>query len=126
MTHGKHKQPRRFPPIPKATLAAMADEATVDCYNSESDQMAGWFTMIDENLAVPFDAVVLGATVTVERVDITESDQIVAICSSGRHKQSIAILDLPLPNRFPAGWEWIEAFRQWRSGQAGMVQFRDE
>jgi hypothetical protein len=116
MTHGK--QSRRFPPIPKDTLAAMAEEATVDCYNNESEQMTGWFTMIVENLAVPFDAVVLGVTITVERVDITESDLIIAICSFRGHRQSIPILDLPLPTRFPAGWEWIEAYRRWaiRSG----------
>jgi hypothetical protein len=107
------KPSSRFPPISKARLEAMVEEATVDCYNNESEQMTGWFTMIEENLAIPFEAIVLGLTVTVERVDITETDQIIAICSSRGHKQSIPILDLPLPRRFPAGWEWIEAFRQW-------------
>jgi hypothetical protein len=102
----------RSPRISKARLTVMIEEATVDCYN-ESEQVCGWFTMIDENLAVPFEAVVLGVTVTVERVDMTEADQIVAICSRGRHKQSIPILDLPLPIRSPDGWEWIEAYRLW-------------
>jgi Calcium binding len=90
----------------------MIEEATVDCYN-ESEQVCGWFTMIDENLVVPFEAVVLGVTVAVERVDITETDQIVAICLRGRHRQSIPILDLPLPTPTPAGADWIEAFRLW-------------
>ena len=90
----------------------MVEEATVDCYN-ESEQVCGWFTMIDENLAVPFEAMVLGVTVTVERVDITEADQIVAICSRGRRRQSIPILDLPLPTPPPDGAEWIEAYRRW-------------
>ena len=49
------------PRIPKARLGAMVEEATVDCYN-ESEQLAGWFTMIDQNLAVPFETVVLGVT----------------------------------------------------------------
>jgi hypothetical protein len=102
------KRASRFPRIPKARLAAMVEEATVDCHD-ESEQASGWFTMIEENLAVPFEAVVLGATVTVERIDITETDQIVAICARGRHRQSISILDLPLPSRSPDGWEWIEA-----------------
>ncbi len=69
--------------ISKARLTEMIEEATVDSYN-ESEQVTGWFTMIDENLAVPFEAVVLGVTVTVERVDITEADQIVAVCAHGR------------------------------------------
>jgi hypothetical protein len=107
-----HKRVRRFPAIPKARLAEMVEEATVDCYN-ESEQATGWLTMIEDNLAVPFEAVVLGVAVTVERIDITETDEIVASCSRGGHKQSIPILDLPLPSRFPDGWEWIEAYRQW-------------
>ncbi len=90
----------------------MIEEATVDCYN-ESEEVTGWFTMIEENLAVPFEAVVLGVTVTVERVEITETDQIVAICLRGRHRQSIPILDLPLPIPPPDGTEWVEAYRLW-------------
>jgi Calcium binding len=88
----------------------MVEEATVDCYN-ESELVTGWFTKIEENLAVPFEAVVLGVTVSVERVDITEADQIVAICLRGRHRQSIPILDLPLPIPPPGGADWIEAYR---------------
>jgi hypothetical protein len=110
MTRGKRAH--RFPRIPKARLAAMVEEATVDCYN-ESEQLSGWFTMIEENLTVPFEVVVLGVTVTVEGVDITETDQIIAICLRGRHRQSIPILDLPLPTQSPDGWEWIEAYRMW-------------
>jgi len=41
-------------------------------------------------------------------------DQIVAICRRGRERQSIPILDLPLPAPLPAGAEWIEAYRRWR------------
>ena len=40
----------------------------------------GWFTMIDQNLAVPFETTVLGMLVTVERIDLNASEQIVAIC----------------------------------------------
>ena len=88
-------------------------EATVDAYN-ESEQTTGWFTMIDENLAVPFETTVLGVQVTVERVDLNESEQIVALCKRGRNRQSLPILDLPLPTPPPDGAEWIEAYRQWR------------
>ena len=91
----------------------MIEEATVDCYN-ESEQITGWFTMIDENLAVPFATTVLGVSVTVERVDLNRSEQIVAICRRGRDRQSLPMLDLTLPTPPPDGAEWIEAFRQWR------------
>jgi len=91
----------------------MIEEATVDCYN-ESERVTGWFTMIEENLAVPFETMVLGVSVTVERVDLDKADQIAAICSRGRRvRQRLPILDLPLPNPPPEGAEWIEAYRHW-------------
>ncbi len=91
----------------------MIEEATVDAHG-ESEQVTGWFTMIDENLAVPFETMVLGVPVTVERVDLNGSEQIVAICRRGRERQSIPILDLSLPTPPPKGAEWIEAYQQWR------------
>ena len=90
----------------------MIDEATVDCHD-ESEQVSGFFTMIEDNLLVPFETRILGVSVVVERVDLNERDEIVAICSRGRARQSIPILDLPLPTPPPAGAEWIEAYRQW-------------
>ena len=101
--------------ISKARLEEMIEQATVDAYN-ESEQITGWFTMIDENLAVPFETTVLGVPVTVERVDLNRSEQIVAVCTRGRSCQSLPILDLPLPTPPPDGAEWIEAYRQWREG----------
>jgi hypothetical protein len=91
----------------------MTEAATVDC-NNESEQITGWFTAIEENLAMPFETTVLGVAVTVERVDLDRSEKIVAICSRGRSRQSLPILDLPLPTPPPIGAQWIEAYRQWR------------
>jgi hypothetical protein len=61
---------------------------------------------------VPFETTVLGAPVTVERVDLNRSEQIVVVCSRGRSRQSLPILDLP--PRWPGGAERIEAYRRWR------------
>ncbi len=91
----------------------MIEAATVDC-NSESEQAAGWFTMIQDSLVVPFETTVLGVPVTVERLDLNRGDQIVAVCARGRDRQPLLILDLPLPTPPPEGAEWIEAYRQWR------------
>jgi hypothetical protein len=88
----------------------MAEEATVDCYN-ESEQLTGWFTMIEENLVVPFETTALGVPVIVERIDQGRNEQIVGVCRRGRDRQSLSILELPLPTPPPAGAEWIEAFR---------------
>lgn len=102
--------------ISKARLEAMVEEATVDAYG-ESEQLVGFYTAIDDYLAVPFETTVLGASVTVKRVDLREPDQIVAICVRGRERQAIPILDLPLPSPPPAGAEWIEAYRHWARGR---------
>ena len=50
---------RWLPRISKAKLKVMIEEATVDCYN-ESERIAGWYTMIEESLVVPFETMVLG------------------------------------------------------------------
>jgi len=90
----------------------MIEEATVDAYG-ESEQVCGFFTMIDERLAVPFETTLLGLPVTVKGVDLTERDEIIAICTRGRLRQPIPVLDLVLPSPPPVGAEWIEAYRYW-------------
>jgi len=93
-------------------LDKLIGEAIVDAY-TESEQAGGFCVMIDEHLALPFTTRVLGQTVTVTGVDITNRDQIIAKCALGKVTQSIPILDLPLPNPPPKGEEWIEAYRRW-------------
>ena len=39
----------------RSRFADMVVEAIVDCDN-DSEKITGWFTMIDENFAVPFGA----------------------------------------------------------------------
>jgi len=90
----------------------MVGEAIVDAYG-ESEQLVGLYTMIEDHLAVPFETTLLGIPVTVKAVDITERDEIVAICTRGRLRQAIPILDLVLPSPVPPGTEWIEAYRYW-------------
>lgn len=102
---------RRWPPG-KARLKALIEDAILDAYN-ESEQRTGFYTMLDEHLDTPFNTQILGATATVERIDMTDDEQIVAICRRGRSRQAIPILDLPLPNPRPGGAEWIEAYRHW-------------
>jgi hypothetical protein len=77
------------------------EAAIVDAYG-EDEQLAGFYTMIEENLVLPFRAM----------VDLTDCG-IAAICVRGVHRQSIAILDLPLPAPSPPGSEWIRAYGHW-------------
>jgi len=88
------------------------EEALVAAYD-ESEQRTGFFTMIEEHLPLPFETKVLGVDVTVERIDLTEAGEIVTKCRRGHERQSIPILDLPLPKPPPAGSELIEAYRYW-------------
>ena len=94
------------------TLDRLIEEAVVDAYN-ESEQRTAFYTVLEENLDLPFKTEVLGVEVTVERVDLTDAEEIVAICARGRKRQAIPILELPLPVPRPRGWEWIEAYRRW-------------
>lgn len=105
----------RRPPLSHQKLDAMVAEATVDAYNEE-EQLTGLSTLIEEHLALPFTTEVLGVSVSVKRVELTD-DGIVALCVAGRHRQRIPILDLPLPAPPPGGAEWIEAYRHWRRGR---------
>jgi hypothetical protein len=98
-----------------AHLDELIEEAIVDAYG-ESEQLMGFYTKIGDDLRLPFTTEVLGVPVTVERIDLTERDEIVAVCRRGRHRQSIPVLDLPLPSSPPEGAEWIEAYRRWARG----------
>jgi hypothetical protein len=77
-----------------ATLASdsrldeLIEEATVDCY-SESEQISGFFTMLEDHLAVPFTTTLLGVEVIVEGVDLTDDEEIVAVCMRGSDRQRI-------------------------------------
>jgi len=98
----------------RADLDELVQEAIVDAYG-EDDQLVGFYTMIEENLAIPFTTRVLDIQVRVEGIELTDQG-IAAICAPGTHRQSIEILELPLPVPSPLGWEWIAAYRHWAGG----------
>ena len=93
-------------------LDKLIEEATVDCYN-ESEEVTGIFTLLEENLTVPFITTILGVKVTVERVDLNKAGEVVAVCRRGRERQRVPVIDLPLPDPKPEGAEWIDAYRRW-------------
>lgn len=85
-----------------AALEALTEEATVDAYGQD-EQLTGFFTMIEESLAMPFTTTVLGVEVSVVGVDLAEDGRVVARCARGPVRQDIGILDLPLPEPAPRG-----------------------
>jgi hypothetical protein len=52
--------------------------------HDESEQRLGFYAMMEDDLALPFATLVLGVEVTVERINLTEADEIVATCARGR------------------------------------------
>src|SRR4029077_12730771 len=107
-----------LPSLSKARLTELIEQVMVDAYGEE-EQVGGFFTMIEEFLALPFRVKVLGVDADVEKVDMTLDGQIVAICRRRKTRQKIPILYLPLPTPAPAGVEWIVAYRHWRRGTWG-------
>jgi Calcium binding len=103
--------------IAAAELDRLIEEATVDCHD-ESEQVAGFYTMLEDNLTLPFETQVLGVKVTVESLDLTDGEEIVAVCRRGQARQVIPIHHLPLPTSPVRGAEWIEAFRRWARGRS--------
>lgn len=98
MSNLRSKAPR----LSRARLDELVEEATIDAYG-DAEQAAGFYTMMENDLAIPFSTEVLGVEVTVEGIDMTEADEIVAVCKRGVKRQQIPILDLPLPSPPPKG-----------------------
>ena len=111
----KQELKTNLPVLGKANLEALIEEAVVDAYGDE-EQTVGFFSMIEEHLALPFSVSILGVEAVVEKVDMTRDVRIVAVCRHDGVKQRIEILDLPLPKPVPAGAEWVAAYSHWRRG----------
>ena len=107
--------------LSKARLDELVEEALVDAYG-ESEQVTGFYTMMENDLRLPFETEILGMTVIVEGIDITEDDQVVAVFKKGKTKQRISLSELPLPSPLPKGAEWIVAYRYWRTGKVDCVR----
>ncbi|MGA2166654.1 MAG: calcium-binding protein [Terracidiphilus sp.] len=105
----------KSPSLSRAILETLIEEAVVDACG-EQEQTVGFFTMIEEHLALPFSVKIMGVEAIVEKVDMTRDGRIVAVCRRDGVRQRIEILDLPLPKPTPAGAEWIAAYSHWRKG----------
>ena len=55
--------------------------------------------MLEGHVAMPFKTEVLGMAVTVERIDMTDNEEIVAVCARRKSRQRIRIVELPFRTR---------------------------
>ena len=99
-----------------AQLDALIEEATVDCDDYE-EQASGFFAVIEDNLALPFTAPILGVEASVASVVMDDDGRIKAVCERNGAQQRIDLIDLPLPSPPPSGAEWIAAYRRWACGR---------
>ena len=102
--------------LSKGQLDDLFEDATVDAYG-ESEQATGFYTVMENDLRLPFETEILGIPVIVESIDITDDDQLVAVCRKNKVRQRISLSDLPLPSPLPQGAEWILAYQYWRTGK---------
>lgn len=101
--------------LDKGRLEAMIAEAIVDCYNEE-EQHGGFLVSLEENIACPVTALVVGTEVDVLGFDWNPPGEIVARCRRGDRKYEINVTALEWPGPPPEGAEWIEAYRLWLRG----------
>jgi len=91
--------------------------ADFDGESWQEDVAAFGETCTAHGVPVPFATTVLELESVVERIDLNDADENVAICRRGNSRQRIPILDLPLPDPKPEGAEWIDAYRRWARGK---------
>src|SRR3954468_21559761 len=90
----------------RAYLEALIEEATVDCYD-EYEQATGLFTMIQDELDLPFTTRIFGMEVTVVAVEQDDSGLgIIAVCERQGERQRLSLSNLPLLSPPPAGAQW--------------------
>jgi hypothetical protein len=114
---GKDTPAKHDPRLSRARIDELIEEALIDAYG-DSEQAGSFYTMMENDLRLPFETEILGVAATVESIDITNDDQLFAICRKVKTRQRISLMDLPLPSPLPEGAEWIVAYRHWRAGAA--------
>jgi hypothetical protein len=95
-------------------LRALIVEATADCYG-EDEQFAGLCATVQENVALPFLARVIGEAVRI--IDLEPADDdfgIMAICERNGKKHRVDLNSIEWVEPYPEGFEWIEAYLAWR------------
>ena len=111
------KKPREKPQRgrwKKSRLESLIERAVVDAGDEEEEQMA-FYQALEEHLKLPFRTSVGKVAVTVRGLEVSDDDEIVAICTHQDERVEVPLLDLTIPKPTPPGAEWIEAYRLWVS-----------
>lgn len=92
-------------------LEELIEEATTDCYD-EYESRVGFLTMIQDNVTVPFSAILNGDVVSVSEVDGNDRVIKATIKQDGK-SYPVDILDLKIDDSVVEGSKWIAAYRKW-------------
>jgi hypothetical protein len=104
--------PKKDSPADRERLRPLIEEATVDCYN-ESEEHQGFVTMLEENVACPFPAKVIGEAVEVTALRAPRGMGILTVCRYKGKDYAIDLTSLEWTKQRPDGFEWIEAYLEW-------------
>jgi hypothetical protein len=105
-----------MPDLKKARMRELIEEAIVDAYGEE-EQEGGFLVMLQDNLATPFKALVVGEEVAVRAFDLGLGGRgIVAVCNRKGRKYRVSVTSLEWVAKPPKGAEWVEAYKAWLSG----------
>lgn len=97
-------------------LRRLIEQALVDCY-TEDEQHGAFLVMLDDHVACPFKARVVGEEVEVRGFDWDGSSQgIVAICRRKGRQYRVTLTALEWSGRPPTGAIWFDAYRAWLRG----------
>jgi hypothetical protein len=108
---------KKIPNKKRARMRELIEEATVDCYNEDEARVSVETTVAD-NVVCPFRAKVIGEEVEVVEVRCrTAGFGVDAVCRYKGKDYKIDILSLEWPKQKPEGFEWVEAYEAWSTGQ---------
>jgi hypothetical protein len=97
-------------------LQTLIGEATVDCYD-EIEERVGMMTTVADRIVCPFNAKVIGETVEVTSLEGPGKGLgVMAVCRYKGKEYRIDIGSLEWPKQRSKGFEWFEAYREWRKG----------
>ena len=107
---------KQKPESERKRLRELIEEATVDCYGEE-EELTGLLTMIQDNVACPFRAKVIGEEVTVTGFEWPgHSRSLFAACRRNNKEYQVDLTSLEWMEPHPEGFEWVEAYLAWLEG----------
>ena len=97
-------------------LRRLIEEALVDAYG-EDEQHGAFLVMLEDRVACPFRALVVGEEVDVRGFDWAGAPcEIVALCRRKGRTYRVNVTALQWAGSHPAGAEWFDAYQAWLKG----------